>query len=191
MSEYKASDAEAVKEYYAERLDTMLAEAGRCGVSNTEPIKHKAAMAQDWALSNHLTVAQVRFSELQYWVQAEQLETTDNMEVLTYAAEFLPNQIHQQAIAKNPRATAEILEQVINQGNIKTMTVVASNPNVTDAMLVGLLETAEKALRCLSGGIRNMWPNPTSSDTKADDADELRIAVLRAQESRKARPAAE
>lgn len=188
---YSPSDANAVKEYFADRLATMLAEAGRCGVSNTAPITHKMMIQQDWALSNHLTVAQVRFSDLQYWIQAEELEVTDSLEILTFAVEFLPNDIHQQAIAKNPRASAEILEQVINQGTVKTMAVVASNPNVTDAMLEGLLDTAHKVGRCLSGGIRNAWPEKTASDHKADGAEELRNAVLRAQESRKAKGAAE
>jgi hypothetical protein len=188
---YSPSDAQAVKDYFADRLSMMLAEAERCGVSNTAPIKHKAAMAQDWALSNHLTVAQVRFSELQYWLQAEELETTADQEVLTFAVEFLPNQIHQQAIAKNPNATAEILEQVIKQGTVSTMAVVASNPNATDAMLTELLETANKTLRCLSRGLRNAWPEKTATDRKADGADELRKAVLSALESRKANPVAE
>lgn len=188
---YSDSDAQAVKDYYSDRLATMLAEAGRCGISNTAGTEHKMAILQDWALSNHLTVAQARFADLQYWVQAEELEITDSIEVLTFAVEYLSNEVHQQAIAKNPHATAEILEQVINQGTVKTMAVVAANPNATDAMLAGLLETANKVMRCLAGGIRNAWPEKTHSDHQADRADELRNAVLRAQESRKAKGAAE
>lgn len=191
MNGYAASDAQAVKDYYGNRLEAMLAEAERCGVSNTAPIKDKMLTKQDWALSNHLTVAQAQFADLQYWVQAEELEVTENMEVLTFAVEFLPNELHQQAIAKNPVATADILQQVIDQGTVKTMAVVAANPNATASMLDGLLETANKVMRCLSGGIRNMWPEPTTSDRKADGADELRTAVLRAQETCKGSTAAE
>lgn len=191
MSDHKTSNTEALREYFSDRLSTMLAEAGRCGVTDTSAIKHKSAMALDWALANRLTVTQVKFSELQSWVQAEELETTADQEVLTFAVEFLETEPHQQAIAKNPNASERVLAQVIKQATVRTMTVVASNPNVTDAMLEGLLDTAHRIDGSVGSRPRNMWPEKTGADHRADEAEQLRNAVLRAQESRKANPAAE
>lgn len=188
---YSPREAQAVKDYYADRLATMLAEAGRCGVSNTSPIKHKMAIQQDWAISNHLTVAQARFADEQYWVQVEELETTKNVEILTFATEFLSNEVHQQAIAKNPHTSVELLKQIVAQGSLGTMAAVAANPNTTDAMLEGLLEMANRTHGSVSGGLRNIWPEKTGADHKADGANELGNAVLRAQQSRKATSTAE
>ncbi len=182
---YSDAEAKAVKDYYADRLDAMLAEAERCGVSNTAAIKHRVAMQQDWALSNRLAASAAAFADLQFWVQVEELETTDNLGILSYAVEHLETEPHQQAIAKNPNASSEVLAEVIRQGTVRTMTLVASNPNMTDDMLTGLLDTAHKIAGSLSGKPLNIWPEKSAADHKAEGAAELRKAVLSALESRK------
>ncbi|WP_285249263.1 hypothetical protein [Pseudarthrobacter sp. efr-133-R2A-89] len=117
--EYTEAEKQRVRYFYSDRLAVMLGEAGRCGAKDLEAIRDRVMIQQDWALSNHLTAEAASFADLQYWIQAETLKTTADMGILTFAVEHQETEVHQQAIAKNPHATPEILEQIIRKGNCK------------------------------------------------------------------------